>query len=420
MKKKVCLLTVLVGLLSVHVFAQVTVQTIPGLSDQIKALADQIKLLAAPLPPPLVPVDCTVTPWSLQSAEDWLACGSTGEQTRLEHWIRTIITPPLNGGAACPALNEVRQATQACTPPPPPPPPPSGFVLRTAMNTGLAGAGIAEASLVTTPGATYGTAFSGQTITGKRFTGRVNITGSNITISGCLFNPPSGSGLWLVDVTGAGTVIKDSTFRPQSGSQFIGIIVEGGSLLASSVNIAGFENNMSIYGGSVTIERSYLHDPSNASNPGGHVDGIEIYGGSNHVLRESTITTKTNGAVSPINIAPWSGGTSVANVLIADNYLDGGNTHALVDLQSSGSIRLVRFLRNRLGGHTASTFGSYAAFLNSDNRAFVETEARLQAAPNGILWPTVGADVNVWWFTKGNPFGYSDLTPDKAGQTVTP
>lgn len=387
-------------------------QTIPSLADQIKALADQIKVLA--VPPPPTPVDCVVTPFTIQSFTPWSTCVNS-LQSRTETWARTISTPPSNGGLACPVLTETRSASQACIMPPPPP---TGFVLRNALNTGLAGAGIPEAGLVTTPGTTYST--SGAVITGKRFTGRVNVTGSNITFDGCLFNPASGSSLWLVDVTGSGTVIKNSTFRPQSGSQFIGIIIEGGSLLAQSVNISGFENNISIYGGSLTIDQSYIHDPSNASNPSGHVDGIEVYGGTNHVFKNSTIINKSSGSVSPINVAPWSGGASVIGLTIEDNYLDGGNAHLLVDLQSSGSVRFVRVLRNRMGGHSASTFGQYTAFQNADGRGFVQTESALQASPNSVLWPTSGSDLNVWFYTVGNPFGYSNLSPDRAGQTVTP
>ncbi len=62
-----------------------------------------VTVSAAPQPP----VDCVVSGWS-----EWSAC-TNGSQTRT----RSILTPPSNGGAACPALSE----TQSCTPPPPPP-----------------------------------------------------------------------------------------------------------------------------------------------------------------------------------------------------------------------------------------------------------------------------------------------------------
>jgi uncharacterized Zn-binding protein involved in type VI secretion len=60
------------------------------------------------------PVDCVVSAWSLQSATPWGLC-SGGQQSRSETWVRSVVTPPVNGGAACGPLQEERVATQACT-----------------------------------------------------------------------------------------------------------------------------------------------------------------------------------------------------------------------------------------------------------------------------------------------------------------
>ena len=60
------------------------------------------------------PVDCVVSAWSFQSATPWGVC-SGGQQSRTETWMRSVITPPINGGAACGPLQEERVATQACT-----------------------------------------------------------------------------------------------------------------------------------------------------------------------------------------------------------------------------------------------------------------------------------------------------------------
>jgi hypothetical protein len=291
--------------------------------------------------------------------------------------------------------------------------------LRNATNTGLAGAGVSESSLTNQGSITYGTSFNGQTILGKRFTGPVTLSGSNITIDGSLFSTPADSGTIMLTNTGSNNTVKNSTFRPQSGSDFIGIILTGGSLTVQLVDISGNENNLSLYGGSLHLTQSYIHNPSNANNPSGHVDGIEVYGGSNHIFELSTLSNGSGDSVVPINVAPWSGSTSVSGLTVQDNYIDGGSEHALVDLQSTGTIHFVRFLRNRMGGHTVN-FGSYRAFLNSQGRPYVQTEAALQASPNSILWPTSGADANIWLYCQSNPFGYANLTPDKTGQTVVP
>ena len=62
----------------------------------------------------VAPVDCVLSTWSLQSASPWGTC-TGGQQTRTETWVRSIITPPSNGGAACGILQEQRTAAQTCT-----------------------------------------------------------------------------------------------------------------------------------------------------------------------------------------------------------------------------------------------------------------------------------------------------------------
>jgi hypothetical protein len=286
--------------------------------------------------------------------------------------------------------------------------------LRNASNTGLAGAGISESSLTNQGSITYGTSFNGQTISGIRFTGPVIVTGTNITFDGVLFSVPNNAGTWTLDFKSGTNTVRNSTFRPASGSAYEGVIIEGGSITLDKVDISHHENNISVYAGSLHLVDSYVHDPTTAS-PSGHVDGIEIYGGSNMVIERSTVYNQNSGTVSPFNIAPWSGNTSVSNLTIQDNYIDGGNAHILVDLQSTGTVQSVRILRNRMGGHTASTFGPYMAFQNADNRGTVETEAALQASPNSVRWPTTGADVNLWFYCTSNAFGFPNLSPDRSG-----
>lgn len=76
---------------------------------------------APPPPPPPPPVDCRVSDWTLSTVGPWGAC-TAGQQTREETWTRTVLQEPAHGGAACPALTEIRTGLQSCTAPPPPPP----------------------------------------------------------------------------------------------------------------------------------------------------------------------------------------------------------------------------------------------------------------------------------------------------------
>jgi hypothetical protein len=74
------------------------------------------KRYATVSPDPIVlpPVDCVVSAWSAWSDPAWLACAD-GMQSRSIVRTRTIVTQPLNGGAACPSLVETQPQTQACT-----------------------------------------------------------------------------------------------------------------------------------------------------------------------------------------------------------------------------------------------------------------------------------------------------------------
>jgi hypothetical protein len=63
-------------------------------------------------------IDCVVSPFVLTSAGPWSTCVN-GVQTRTETWTRTVITPPSNGGLACPPLTETRIGTQSCVVIPP-------------------------------------------------------------------------------------------------------------------------------------------------------------------------------------------------------------------------------------------------------------------------------------------------------------
>ncbi len=302
----------------------------------------------------------------------------------------------------------------------------SATTLRNASNTGLAGAGISESSLVAQGAITYGTSNNGQTITGKKFTGTVAVSASNFTLRGCLIEV--GGGDYGVRVKGGSNfLLEDCTIRTTGSAGYTGVLTEGGSFTTvNRCNISMFENGMSLNGGTdFTLDSSYIHHTKPQS--GGHTDAVEIYGGSRIVLKNSTIMDLpfSNGSTSAVNIAPWWGSTIVDECTVQDCFLDGGNMHVVVDLQSTGYIRHVRFLRNKMGGHSKPDVGGiYWALNNADGRSIVQTEAALQASPNSILWPTSGPDVNRWDYCRNGPFkadyNLTDLTPDRTGQIITP
>lgn len=92
-------------------------------------------------PPPPAPIDCALSPWTMQSAGPWGSCQSNGTQTRTETWVRAIVTAPANGGAPCGPLTETRTGTQVCTFVPPNPLPSAityGFTTAGQATFGLA------------------------------------------------------------------------------------------------------------------------------------------------------------------------------------------------------------------------------------------------------------------------------------------
>jgi hypothetical protein len=279
-----------------------------------------------------------------------------------------------------------------------------------ATNTGIAGIGVSSGSLITTGSTTYSTA--GQTITGRRFTGPVTLAGNNITLSGCQVET-SGSTARAITITGTGCIVQDTTILPPSSSMQICLYIPGGNnAVIRRVDARGAENIVTLEADDVVIEDSYLHDVSNAANPAGHRDVIEVYAGARARIRRNRMVMDDD-ETAVINIAPWWGSVSVSDCWVDDNYIDGGNMHFVVDVQSTGTITNTKVRRNDMGGHTNTFTGRYTALNNADGRARTNDDAAQASNTGSIMWPTTGADVNRW-------VDCSDLSPDRTGQIIIP
>jgi hypothetical protein len=284
-----------------------------------------------------------------------------------------------------------------------------------ATNTGIAGKGLVSGDLTPQAGTTVNT--PGTTFLRRRFTSTVTVAADNVTFRECLFTHGGGSLTRGINHTaGANLLVEDCTIVPSSGSWYFGIALGGGDdTIIRRCDISNCENNLLIESDDVLLEFSYLHDSSNASNPSGHRDAIEVYSGSNMHIRMNRITHPA-GETAAINIAPWSGGSDVDNCLVEDNFIDGGNMHVVIDLQSSGDITNTRFKRNKFGGHTdPGVVGSYFALNNVQGRPAYDTELELAGNVSGILWSTddLDPDRNTW-------DECDDLIPDRTGETVEP
>jgi hypothetical protein len=284
-----------------------------------------------------------------------------------------------------------------------------------ASNTGLAGAGVDESSLVPDATVNYDASFNGQTISGKLYAHRINISGNNITIKDCKVLT-GGLDVFGINVTGDGNTVDHCTVTAPAGqSLYEPIFLAPGSVgdMVSRNDISRGENLHTTYGSNAQIVENYLHDNATDSNPSDHPDGIEVYGGGPVVIARNRIA-ESSPYDSPLNAAPW-GSYTLTDMSVVDNFIDGGQEMLIVYNQNSGGfLRNTRVLRNAMGGHTNPvtnmSFGIYKALLR-DGRAVVDTEAQLAANPNAILWPTSGVDVNRWEET-------GSLVPDRTGQVV--
>ncbi len=274
-------------------------------------------------------------------------------------------------------------------------------------NTGITGAGISRASLTVSGGRTYSTA--GQIISGLLFTDTVVLNADNIILRNCQVET-NGENTKGIVINGSNCTVEYTTVVPPSSSTYMCIEVGGNNAIVRRVNASISENIITIGASTVLVEECYLHDTSNLANPAAHQDVIEVYGGNDVTIRRCRLFMHAD-ETAVINIAPWYGSDSSDNVVIEDNWIDGGNAHVLVDLQSSGHINGTKVLRNIMGGHTNASYGRYASLQNNDGRATVETVSAQLATPGSILWPTNGADVNHWG-------DCADLVPNRTGQII--
>lgn len=280
-----------------------------------------------------------------------------------------------------------------------------------APKVGIAGLGLLESDLPKSSSGTFTT--PSQTIENRWFTNGVVLAGDNQILRGCIIEAV-GPNAKAVRVPGQNVTIENCLIRSLSGQSFYVGVEPGIGTTIRRCDISLGENLVTSVNDNVLMEENYMHNVSAASNPGGHRDVMEIYAGNNVTVRRNRLWHGDDLETSVINIAPWGTSASTDNVSITDNFIDGAGLHMIIDLQSpEGHIRNTRVLRNDFGGHTYPGYGIYNALLNSDHRLLHDSEAGLAGAPDGILWPFTGPDVNHW-------AECSDLVPDRTGEVAYP
>jgi hypothetical protein len=201
-----------------------------------------------------------------------------------------------------------------------------------------------------------------------------------------------------ITVTTRGTVIEDLSVKGKitvrasdvtirrtkvTSSDYYPILLKDGytNLVIEDVEVAGsgncanaisFENytarRVNLHGcvdgakagNNTVIEDSWIHDLRNA--PGDHCDGIQSTGGTKITIRSNTIEPSTRaGATSALMLGDEDGPGN--DILVEDNYLNGGNFAIYL---GAGTNRVFR--NNRFGReHVYGLISSAGPFDEADN-----------------------------------------------------
>jgi hypothetical protein len=131
--------------------------------------------------------------------------------------------------------------------------------------------------------------------------------------------------------------------------------VSGSNVTVRWSTFRGLVNAMRL-GDDSTAEHNVISDPNDVYPPA-HSDGIEVYGGTNVVIRSNTIDiTGGSGETGAVNIATDFG--DISNVLVEDNDLTGGTYSLYVRSARGHLVSGVTVKDNRW--HTPHIYGTHS------------------------------------------------------------
>lgn len=162
----------------------------------------------------------------------------------------------------------------------------------------------------------------GQVVSGLDITGCVEVKARNVTIRQSKIT--CGSGTYAVRVTddATGLVLEDVEI---DGSGKTSTAVCCGNYTIRRANIHNTIDGPRL-GSNTTIVDSWIHDLSRGS--GSHNDAMQTTGGQNIVVRHNRLDAYNANTKDPFNAAIMVGSTTspeVRNLLVEDNYCNGGN-----------------------------------------------------------------------------------------------
>lgn len=241
-------------------------------------------------------------------------------------------------------------------------------------------------------------ATDGMVIDGKDIHGYVQITGKNITIKNSIIRggtKPCSSGnaqnsapLWVREDAGATNfVFQDSEIAPSNATACMdGIWASNATIIRA--NVHGAVDGIKAYD-NVTVQDSYIHDLayfSSDPNQGGgetHNDGLQSYEcNSNVLVVHNNVDLSTMLSANAAYQITQDAGVACSNIVIRDNWLDGGGCTLNIAHKVLGTLTGVSVTGNRFG-HNQGFSGC---------TVLLSTKSTL-AAYSGNVWDDTGQAV---------------------------
>jgi hypothetical protein len=228
---------------------------------------------------------------------------------------------------------------------------------------------------------------AGQVIDGRDITGGVTVTANNVTIQNSRILGTTG--WWVIDIAEGvtGTKIINNEIYTSNGGY---TAIAGADITVCGNYIHGFENAISIYGGSM-IQANYIDRLAGMQGEDPHFDGIEIYNG----LGDGTTRVWGNNILMTNAADEWLSDTGAINLTaefgdingaeLNGNWIGGGSYTIYVDEHGFEATN-VSVTNNRWYGTTPIGYAAFGPV--SYNRRESITEW------SGNVWDGDGSSIN--------------------------
>jgi hypothetical protein len=325
-----------------------------------------------------------------------------------------------------------------------------------ATNTGYGALGYTSASLVDMPQGDLIITTDGTLVEGKRIHGIVRINASNVTIRGCEIVSYAGhpyidsSNYGMISSTGTGNVFEynhitqydPSTSTDNSTWWMVGVLMNSGTATVYRNNIHDTNDLVYIKGGTQQVQGNYLHEPGfrtddqdqSGSSPAywSHNDGVQIMGGTNHLVDGNSIEMKFStltGMNSTANPDPnaeqvWpnchgmiiqNNKNAISGVTVQRNWFKyGSNAIRFGGAQAFDPGGAVTVIQNRFTPDQGKEFSQYVQIRNdpttswspqptidSTNVYSNDADTPLAAQGQPLTAPSTSGTTTIWAYNSG-------------------